>query len=95
MWPLPEAVEASLHFVYNCLVHLQMARKLLAPLTSALLMFVSLPTPTEQLTVCVAGWFDPVGGRKLCLLGMAKGEYLPPPRLTACGFWVLDTTSSW
>lgn len=52
MWPLPEAVEASLHFVYNCLVHLQTARKLLAPLTSALLLFVSLPTPTEQLTVC-------------------------------------------
>lgn len=55
MWPLPEAVEASVHFVYNCLVLLQTARKLPVPLASALPLLVSLPIPTEQLTVWQGG----------------------------------------
>lgn len=90
--PLPD-LEASVHFAYGSrsLVHLQMPRKPPAPLASALLLFVSLPTSTDQLDVRQGG-LTQFEEENCARLVWVKGVYLPPPRLTVSGFLVLDTT---
>lgn len=68
-----------------------MPRKPPAPPASALSLFVSLETPTDQLTVWQGG-LTQLEEENCARLGWVKGVYLPPPRLTVYGFRVLDTT---